>query len=1304
MAARIALEERGLAAGRSAAAVAKMTDADLRSLHVTEATIQAYRAKTASLNTGTAATAAHTKATRGLTAAQMELHGAMRGTAGAAGALWLTYGSMVPLLAAFATVGATLKSFKMGSEFDTEMRFIQGLTRQTTERMKGLNDSILELARTTIYTPTQIVQGLRILSQAGFTIEQSMAAVNDVMRLARIGEMEVSEAANVAQTAMYAFGKTANDVGHIVNNLAQAATMSATNVKEMAAALTTGSEVGSLYGVTLEETTAALTVLAQRHIVGQAAGTAFKNMMRDIGGVTEEAKAMVKGLGIETHDATGEMRPMVTVLQDIKRAMDEFSPDVRQAMMRQWMTRRGIRAFVPMIEQADSFLVESYMMMLQASEGMPVSELIEKQLTEAFSGERLRAVSKFETTLIEAFQRMEAGAVSLIQKFGELWRTDDARGFINTVVEGSVKFGTFLVDNFKQIVQLTKAYVAYRVAVLAASMANSTFAATSSIKWLAALSPHIRVFSFLVAGATAAYALFRKELGFELTLGDIFKRAILEIRLLKADIEDLMDKADPERIVRDKKEQPKSLLFGWLFSTEASKRELEIARGAMNVWREQLSPKPDPESDDFLSRRAARRKALEEEMGIGSAKEPLPALRNLEVENAEHMIGIYRRQAQVLEDIRGMSKEDVRAHMDKLQAESRALALVQEQEARVTSLRELRDGAQESITSHYDKVLGYERKLQESEPSPERAEKITALEKDRERSLGTIVGHYDKMVEREIALQAEVEKGGKLGEDFKNALTEAEKALISMENVGSIEGLIEGWEKYTREVAKANAALTDTERTSGRTFPVMQENVKNLGKQLQEVFKQLSDPNTKLHKMSVESYMSAVGFADPKFYDNELKKIEQRVLIAKKTFGASADEVERLAGLLKNNLKRAQEEATGVKYMNDLDDQYNAIGLVGEALHAYNDRLMLTNKAETLQIENKEVWIEKTLEKMALHREMNRELDRSNKLAQQELSLQQQKRTLGLEVATAGMGTARASQLKTEMGIRQRGESTALGFEQKKEFDEAADARQLAEEEIEMSRYSYETRLQLQEDWRAGMSRAYEDMLADTANYYQQSNDLATASFSGISNIFAELLFNPFEFNLKKMLFSFVETMRRMLSEMLAQQLMAMLMEKIFMKTAATAKTTALALEAQAMSVMAGLSAFASTAAIPQVGPALAPAAAAAAVAATQPMAATITALSAAAAASYEGGGYTGKGARTGGVDGRGGFPAILHPNETIIDHNREPRQQQTAPAVNVPIRIVNVVDPKIVESWANSASGERVIMNIVSRNQAMMR
>jgi len=39
--------------------------------------------------------------------------------------------------------------------------------------------------------------------------------------------------------------------------------------------------------------------------------------------------------------------------------------------------------------------------------------------------------------------------------------------------------------------------------------------------------------------------------------------------------------------------------------------------------------------------------------------------------------------------------------------------------------------------------------------------------------------------------------------------------------------------------------------------------------------------------------------------------------------------------------------------------------------------------------------------------------------------------------------------------------------------------------------------------------------------------------------------------------------------------------------------------------------------------------------------------------ASANGGGFTGFGSRSGGLDGKGGFPAILHPNETVIDHTK---------------------------------------------------
>lgn len=64
-------------------------------------------------------------------------------------------------------------------------------------------------------------------------------------------------------------------------------------------------------------------------------------------------------------------------------------------------------------------------------------------------------------------------------------------------------------------------------------------------------------------------------------------------------------------------------------------------------------------------------------------------------------------------------------------------------------------------------------------------------------------------------------------------------------------------------------------------------------------------------------------------------------------------------------------------------------------------------------------------------------------------------------------------------------------------------------------------------------------------------------------------------------------------------------------------------------------------------------------------------------APSFAGGGFTGNGTRSGGVDGMGGFPAILHPNETVVDHTKG---QAAAPSVTV---VQNIT----IDSRTDSAS-----------------
>lgn len=93
------------------------------------------------------------------------------------------------------------------------------------------------------------------------------------------------------------------------------------------------------------------------------------------------------------------------------------------------------------------------------------------------------------------------------------------------------------------------------------------------------------------------------------------------------------------------------------------------------------------------------------------------------------------------------------------------------------------------------------------------------------------------------------------------------------------------------------------------------------------------------------------------------------------------------------------------------------------------------------------------------------------------------------------------------------------------------------------------------------------------------------------------------------------------ISQMIAKRIALAAVEKLMGKATAVSAATYMGLTAQAQSIMAGINAFTSTAAIPVVGPAAAPAAMATAIGITGPLAAAVTALSGAAAAARATGG-----------------------------------------------------------------------------------
>ena len=79
----------------------------------------------------------------------------------------------------------------------------------------------------------------------------------------------------------------------------------------------------------------------------------------------------------------------------------------------------------------------------------------------------------------------------------------------------------------------------------------------------------------------------------------------------------------------------------------------------------------------------------------------------------------------------------------------------------------------------------------------------------------------------------------------------------------------------------------------------------------------------------------------------------------------------------------------------------------------------------------------------------------------------------------------------------------------------------------------------------------------------------------------------------------------------------------------------------------------------------------------------------------FEGGGYTGSGTRSGGMDGKGGFPAMLHPNETVVDHENGGGGGGGAVTINI-----NAIDTQTGTQFLldNKKQIEGIIQNAYNR------
>lgn len=182
------------------------------------------------------------------------------------------------------------------------------------------------------------------------------------------------------------------------------------------------------------------------------------------------------------------------------------------------------------------------------------------------------------------------------------------------------------------------------------------------------------------------------------------------------------------------------------------------------------------------------------------------------------------------------------------------------------------------------------------------------------------------------------------------------------------------------------------------------------------------------------------------------------------------------------------------------------------------------------------------------------------------------------------------------------------------EYQQELQAQQKHHEQmLEQLQANYDARLEAQGDWVSGARSAWETYVEDAQNYSKQASDFVSGALgdatNGLGDAITDIVTRTKSLGdaFGDMAADLAKSVIKALADMAAQWLVYQAVQLVVGKTAQSTAAIGLVANAQATAFQAQLAAFASTAAIPIVGPGLAAGAAAAAAAATAPMVAGVS-------------------------------------------------------------------------------------------------
>lgn len=226
-------------------------------------------------------------------------------------------------------------------------------------QMDLIRQKALQLGADTKFSATEAANAMEALVKAGLSVTDVLNGGADAaVALAAAEGIDIPTAAEIAASAMTAFGLKAQELPGIANKISQAASATKMDVNDFAYAMNQAGAVSKLVGLSFDDMALAITAMGKAGIVGSDAGTSLKTFLMNLQPQTKKQTNLMKDLGIVTKeggnqffDASGHVKSMSDIAGVLQKSLEKLNPAQKQAALETMFGSDAIRAAAIISEQ-----------------------------------------------------------------------------------------------------------------------------------------------------------------------------------------------------------------------------------------------------------------------------------------------------------------------------------------------------------------------------------------------------------------------------------------------------------------------------------------------------------------------------------------------------------------------------------------------------------------------------------------------------------------------------------------------------------------------------------------------------------------------------------------------------------------------------------------------------------------------------------------------------------------------------------------------------------------------------------------